>query len=161
MRSIFLVLSLFCLNFVSAQTDIEDRDDSFITENNKNLLKINIKEPFYQIAAKGCKNFTAAGFEGGAAEYKKILTEYMFAYLNSDYYTINGDFTFTLSLDENGRVTNISGAPKVLFSEIFYDDMKYIVRRIKKNWLPATCDGIPIKSEMKIKMNIISVSSDL
>jgi hypothetical protein len=124
-------------------------------------LRINIKEPFYQVIAKGCKNFEAAGFESGAGAYKKILTEYMFAYLNSDYYTINGNFTFTLSLDENGRVTDISGAPNVLFSNIFYDDMRYIVRRIKKNWIPATCNGTPIKSEMKIKMKVTSVSSDL
>lgn len=142
--------------------DIEDRDDSFILQNNKNLLKINIKDPFYQIVLKNCKNnFTAASFEGGISAYKALLQNYMFQFLNSEYYTLNGDFTFKLIIDENGRVKDVEGSPKVLNSEVFFEDMKYVVRRIKKNWIPAKCNNTPVTSEIEIKMNFSSITTDV
>lgn len=153
----FLLMSTFAF----AQVDLEFRDDSFILDNNKNLLKFDIKEPFYQIKPKGCSNFTAAAFDGGAIAYKALLSKYMFAFLNADFYTLNGDFTFTLSVDKTGKVTDLKGSPQILHSEIFFDDMQYVVRRIKTNWKPATCDGKPIDSQMEIKMNFSSNSGDL
>ncbi|MBB4807049.1 hypothetical protein HNP38_002353 [Chryseobacterium defluvii] len=160
MKTIALFIGLFIANFSFAQ-DLEDRDDSFIIENNKNLLKINIQEPFLQVAVKNCNDFKPAGFEGGAASYKAILTKYMYTYLNSDFYTLNGEFTFTLTIDATGKVTDIEGSPEVLNSEVFFDDMQYVVRRIKKSWTPAMCNGQPVKSEMKLKMNFSSLSADL
>ncbi|MCJ7933811.1 MAG: hypothetical protein MUW56_09285 [Chryseobacterium sp.] len=159
MRTILLLLFLCAANFSFAQ-DLEDRDDSFITENNKNILKIDIKEPFMQVAVK-CNDFKHAAYEGGAAAYKNMLSKYMYMYLNSDFYTLTGDFTFTLTIDAAGKVIDITGSPKVLHSEVFFDDMQYVVRRIKKNWMPATCSGEPVKSEMKLKMNFSSVSVDM
>ncbi|CAH0127738.1 hypothetical protein [Chryseobacterium sp. Bi04] len=159
MKTIFLLLALCAANFSFAQ-DLEDRDDSFITENNKNILKIDIREPFMQVAVK-CNDFKPAAYEGGAAAYKEILRKYMYTYLNSDFYTLTGDFTFTLTIDEKGKVTDIVGSPKVLHSEVFFDDMQYVVRRIKKNWVPATCNGQPVKSEMKLRMSLTSLSVDL
>ncbi|WP_284460469.1 hypothetical protein [Chryseobacterium sp.] len=159
MKTIFLFLALCVGNFSFAQ-DLEDRDDSFITENNKNILKIDIKEPFMQVAVK-CNDFKPAAYEGGAAAYKEILRKYMYTYLNSDFYTLTGDFTFTLTIDEAGKVIDIAGAPKVLHSEVFFDDMQYVVRRIKKNWIPATCNGQPVKSEMKLRMSLTSLSVDI
>lgn len=160
MKAIALFIGLFIANFSFAQ-DLEDRDDSFIIENNKNLLKIEIKEPFMQVAVKNCNDFKAASFEGGAAAYKEILRKYMYTYLNSDFYTLNGEFIFTLTIDSTGKVIDVEGTPKVLNSEVFFDDMQYIVRRIKKNWTPAICNGEAVKSEMKVKINVASVSSDM
>lgn len=159
MRTILLFFALCFVNFSFAQ-ELEDRDDSFIVENNKNLFKIDIKEPFLQIAAK-CNDFKAAAFEGGASAYKDILAKYMYTYLNADFYTLSGDFTFTLIIDESGKVIDAVGSPKVLHSEAFFDDMQYVVRRIKRNWNPATCNGQPVKSEMKVKMNFSSLSVDM
>ena len=161
MKILFLIPILFFANFLSAQIDIEDRDDSFIIENNKNIQKIEIKEPFYQIAVKGCKDFKPASFEDGASAYKTILKKYMYTFLNSEFYTLNGEFTFTLTIEENGRVSNIEGTPKIQYSEVFFDDMQYVVRRIKNNWVPAKCDGKPIKSQMQLKMNFTSLTADL
>lgn len=161
MKAIALFIGLFVANFIFAQTDLEDRDDSFIIENNKNLLKIDIKEPFLQVAVKGCNDFKPAAFEGGAAAYKELLRKYMYTYLNSDFYTLTGDFTFTLTIDATGKVIDIAGDPKVLNSDVFFDDMQYVVRRIKKNWSPASCNGQPVKSEMKMKMSFSSMSADM
>lgn len=161
MKTIALCIGLFAASFSFAQTNLEDQDDSFIVENNKNLLKIDIKEPFLQVAVKDCKDFKPAAFQGGAAAYKEILQKYMYTYLNSDFYTLTGEFTFTLTIDATGKVVDVTGDPKVLNSEVFFDDMQYVVRRIKTHWSPAMCDGKPVKSEMKLRMNFTSLSSDM
>ncbi|MCD0454217.1 energy transducer TonB [Chryseobacterium sp. LC2016-27] len=160
MKTLALFVGLFAANFAFAQ-DLEDRDESFIVENNKNLLKIDIKEPFMQVAVKGCNDFQAASFDGGAAAYKAILKKYMYTYLNSDFYTLTGDFTFTLTIDAMGKVVDVVGDPKVLNSDVFFDDMQYVVRRIKKDWKPAMCNGQPVRSEMKLKMSFSSLSADM
>ena len=160
MKTLVLFIGLIAANFAFAQ-DLEDRDESFIVENNKNLLKIDIKEPFLQVAVKGCNDFQVASFEGGAAAYKEILRKYMYTYLNSDFYTLTGDFTFTLTIDAMGKVVDVTGEPKVLNSEVFFDDMQYVVRRIKKDWKPAMCNRQPVKSEMKLKMSFSSLSADM
>lgn len=159
MKTVLLFFALIFANFAFAQ-ELEDRDDSFIVENNKNLFKIDIKEPFLQVAVK-CNNFKPAAFDGGVSVYKDILSKSMYTYLNADFYTLSGYFTFTLIIDETGKVINAIGSPKVLHSEAFFDDMQYVVRRIKKNWKPATCNGQPVKSEMKVKMNFSSLSIDM
>ncbi|MXS71270.1 energy transducer TonB [Chryseobacterium binzhouense] len=160
MKTLTFLLALITANLTYSQV-LDERDDSFMMENNKNLLKIDIKEPFMQVAIKGCSDFKPASFEGGAAAYKEILRKYMYTFLNSDFYTLTGDFTFTLTIDAMGKVIDIAGDPKVLNSEIFFDDMQYVVRRIKTNWTPAMCNGEPVKSEMKLKMNFSSLSSDM
>ncbi|REC48180.1 energy transducer TonB [Chryseobacterium pennipullorum] len=159
MKTVLLLLAFFAAHFSLAQ-DLEDRDDSFLAENNKNLFKIDIKEPFMQVAVK-CDDFKPAAFEGGAAAYRELLGKFMYTYLNADFYTLSGDFTFTLTIDATGKIINIVGIPKVLNSEVFFDDMKYVVRRIKKDWTPATCNGQPVKSEMRLRMNFSSLSVDM
>lgn len=159
MKTILLFLALCVANFSFAQ-DQEERDDSFINENNKNILKIDIKEPFMQVAVK-CNDFKPAAYEGGVAAYKNILNKYMYAYLNSDFYSLAGDFTFTLILDAKGKVIDMKGMPKVANSGVFFDDMQYVVRRIKKNWTPASCGGKPVASQIKMNINFSSVSVDM
>ncbi|WP_034752163.1 hypothetical protein [Chryseobacterium daeguense] len=161
MKNLILIVSLLLFSPVFGQYDVEERDDNFITENNKNILKIDIKEPLLQVAVKNCNDFKAAGFEGGIPAYTDTLRKYMYVYLNTDFYVLNGDFTFTLSIDQTGKVTNIEGSPKVANSEVFFDDMKYVVRRIKKNWTPAMCNGQPVTSKVKIKMNLSSMGTDV
>ncbi|PIF43990.1 hypothetical protein CLU96_0916 [Chryseobacterium sp. 52] len=161
MKAFTLFIALLIANFTFAQQDVEDRDDNPITENNKNLLKIDIKEPLLQIAVKNCTDFKPAAFEGGVTVYKETLKKFMYDYLNSDFYVLNGNFTFTLTIDKSGKVTNIEGTPKVANSAYFFDDMKYVVRRIKKIWTPASCNGQPVTSQIKLKMNLSSITTDL
>ncbi|WP_238640248.1 hypothetical protein [Chryseobacterium elymi] len=161
MKAFTLFIALLMGNFAWAQQDVEDRDDNPIAELNKNLLKIDIKEPLLQVAVKNCTDFKPAAFEGGVAVYKKTLQKFMYDYLNSDFYVLNGDFTFTLTVDQTGKVTHIEGTPKVANSTYFFDDMKYVVRRIKKNWIPASCNGQSVASQIKIKMHFSSIATDL
>ncbi|MGC4128812.1 MAG: hypothetical protein QM564_04470 [Bergeyella sp.] len=162
MKTFYLLAGLFLsINVYAQSMDIEDRDDSFILENNKNIQKIEIQQPFYQIPVKGCKDFTSAGFEGGAKAYSNLLRNNMYTFLNTNYYTLDGTFSFTLTINENGKISNIEGTPKIPNSEIFFDDMKYVIRRISQNWAPAKCGGKAVSSQMKIKMNFSSVTADL
>ncbi|WP_223609143.1 hypothetical protein [Chryseobacterium sp. OSA05B] len=161
MKAFTLFIALLIANFTWAQQDVEDRDDNPITEINKNLLKIDIKEPLLQVAVKNCNDFKPAAFEGGVVVYKETLRKFMYDYLNSDFYVLNGDFTFTLTVDQTGKVTNIEGSPKVSNSAYFFDDMKYVVRRIKKSWVPASCNGQPVSSQIKLKMSFSSIATDL
>ncbi|MDR6921537.1 MULTISPECIES: hypothetical protein [Chryseobacterium] len=161
MKALMLFIALLASNLTWAQQDVEERDDNFITENNKNLLKIDIKEPLLQVAVKNCNDFKPAAFEGGVVVYKDTLRKYMYDYLNSDFYVLNGDFTFTMTVDQTGKVTQIEGSPKVANSTYFFDDMKYVVRRIKKNWVPASCNGQPVTSQIKLKMSFSSIGTDL
>ena len=161
MKAFTLFIALLVANFTLAQQDVEDRDDNPITEINKNLLKIDIKEPLLQVAVKNCNDFKPAAFEGGVTVYKETLRKFMYDYLNSDFYVLNGDFTFTLTVDQTGKVTNIEGSPKVSNSAYFFDDMKYVVRRIKKSWVPASCNGQPVSSQIKLKMSFSSIATDL
>lgn len=162
MKAFYVFVGLFfCITVYAQSMDIEDRDDSFILENNKNIQKIEILQPFYQIPVKSCKDFFSASFEGGAKAYSDLLRNYMYTFLNTNYYTLNGTFSFTVTIDESGKISAIEGAPKIPNSEIFFDDMKYVIRRISQSWNPAKCDGKSVTSEIKIKMNFSSATADL
>lgn len=162
LKMLVVLLTFFMSGAASSQfNDVEERDDNFIVENNKNLLRIDIKEPLLQVAVKNCTGFRAAGFEGGIPAYREMMRKYMYVYLNTDFYVLNGDFTFTLTVDEKGKVTRIERTPKVANSQVFFEDMKYVVRRIKKNWIPATCNGQPVTSQIKINMNLSSIATDI
>ncbi|MBD8083223.1 hypothetical protein [Chryseobacterium caseinilyticum] len=162
MKSTFFIVAFVFSNLLFAQQyDLEDQESNvIISETNKNILKIAINDPL-QVAVKNCKDFKAANVSGGVTAYTETLRRYMFNYLNSEFYVLNGDFTFTLTVNEKGKITKIEGSPKVDNSEVFFDDMKYIMRRIKNTWTPATCNGKPVSSEIKIKMNFNSVATDL
>ncbi|KQT22176.1 hypothetical protein ASG31_02200 [Chryseobacterium sp. Leaf404] len=162
MKTAALFIGLLLANFSFAQQyDIEDQESNvIIAETNKNILKITINDPL-QVAVKNCKDFKAANVTGGVHAYTETLRRYMFNYLNSEFYVLNGDFTFTLTINEMGKITKIEGSPKVNNSEVFFDDMKFIMRRIKNVWTPATCDAKPVTSEIKIKMNFNSVATDV
>lgn len=140
--------------------DLEEQDESAIAERNKTVLNIDVKEPFLQVKPGSCANFKEVSLESGITSYKDLLTKYMYAYLNSEYYTLSGDFTFTLTIDKTGKVTEIQGSPSVRNSDVFFDDMKYIIRRMKDTWNPAQCNGIPVDSKLKINMSFVSMNTE-
>ena len=152
-------LIIVLLSGVSFAQDIDEQDDSFISERNKTVLSFDIKQPFTQVKPASCNQFEPVGLQlGNIDTYKDILTKYMYSYLNSEYYTLSGDFTFTLSIDKEGKLKDIVGLPAVRNSEVFFEDMKYIFRRIKETWKPATCNGVPVDSQLKIKMSFTSTN---
>ena len=157
------LLSLFaCLAFsgVIYAQDLEERND-ISTEKSRNINQLIVKEPFYQLAIKDCPNAKSAEFEGGVKSFKKTLASYMYDYLNSDMYKLNGDFSFVITIDETGKITEVVGYPSVPNSKYFFEDMQYVFRRIIQNWSPATCNGQPIPSQIKINIHFNSMSIDI
>lgn len=150
---------LLCSTWAFSQ-DLDEQDESFIAERNKTILSIDVKEPFLQVKPGHCTNFKEVSINSGVSSYKDLLTKYMYMYLNSEYYTLSGEFTFTLTIDKEGKVSNIQGQPDVRNSSVFFEDMKYIIRRIKDTWNPAQCNGVPIDSKLKIKMNFSSLNTE-
>jgi hypothetical protein len=71
MKDLVLFLSLLISVFLFGQQDVEDRDDSFITETNKNILKIDIKEPLLQIALKTVQTLNRQPMKEGHQFTKK------------------------------------------------------------------------------------------
>ena len=159
MKKILFLGLLLCCGFVFAQ-DVEERNELSL-ENSKIINHLEVKMPFYSLAIKGCASQTPAEFDGGIYAFKRLLERYMYNYLNSDMYKLNGDFIFIITIDENGNIIQSEGTPKIENSQYFFDDMRYVFRRIKQKWTPATCGGLPTTSQVKIKMAFSSLSIEL
>lgn len=155
---LFLVAFIFS-GLVFTQ-DIEERED-IATFNSKNINRLEIREPFYQIAVKGCTDFKPAQFDGGIPAFKNLLSKYMYEYLNSDLYRLNGDFSFLITINDKGQITEVIGSPKVENSRYFFDDMEYVFRRIKNLWNPAKCNGKSIASQVKINIRFSSMTVEV
>lgn len=138
--------------FCAAQTDVEERDDSFLTENAKNFTIMDVKMPFYQIAVD-CNNFQPVTFrDGGTAAFRNLLISQMQPYLDNADYTLKGPFSVTFDVAASGDITNFRGSPKVPNSEFFYADVKAVLQTLKSKILPAKCASEPVNSTIKIKM---------
>ncbi|MBS1549019.1 MAG: hypothetical protein JSS94_04015 [Bacteroidetes bacterium] len=159
MRNLLLIGAIFCSGLVFAQ-DVEERNEQML-ENSNNINFIDVKMPFYQLVVKGCDHLKPAEFEGGAYTFKKLLTNFMYDYLNTDMYKLNGDFTFIITIDEKGNIIQSEGSPKIQNSHYFFDDMQYIFRRIKQKWTPAKCQEIPTTSQVKININFSSMAIEI
>lgn len=151
---------MLLIGTLSFAQELDEQDEAFIMERNKTILNVEVKQPFLQVKPSACNNFTEVGLPSGVTSYKDILTKYMYTYLNAEYYTLSGDFTFTLTIDKDGKVTKVEGSPYVRNSEVFFEDMKYIFRRIKEDWQPATCENVPVNSKLKIKISFTSLNAD-
>lgn len=159
MKSI-LYLGIFLIHGLAFAQDVEERNELAI-ENSNNINFLNIKSPIYQLSVKGCDQLEPAVFEGGMNEFKIQLKNYMYDFLNSDLYKLNGDFTFIITIDENGSMTDIVGSPQVPNSKYFFDDMKYIIRRMKVKWQPAHCEGKPVMSNIKVNIAFSSLAIEV
>lgn len=159
MKKFLFFASLFVSSIFFAQ-DLEDRLE-MNTENSRNINQLEIKKPFFQLAIKDCDILSPAQFEGGTYAFSSLLSKYMMTYLNSDMYRLNGDFSFVITINKEGDVTDVEGHPEVPNSKYFFEEMKYIFRRINKKWKPATCVGVPTTSKVKINMTFSSMGIEV
>lgn len=101
-------------------------------------------------------NFKKAEFPGGEEAFRKELFKMIHGYIDMSKYAVNGVFVFSFDVDADGKIKNLDVSPKVKNSEMFIEDMVFCVKRIKTNWKPATENGVPVKTNYKIKINFIS-----
>ncbi|MEJ8597921.1 hypothetical protein JSO62_04350 [Riemerella anatipestifer] len=148
-----LVLVLFCfITTVAFGQDIEDMQEgyNFFGGTNTHIL-VRISKPIFVADNKCSSNYEHARFEGGDALFSKDLAKYLVAYLDKDTYYAKGLFSINLEIDEKGRVGKTEVLPRLKNDDYFQTDVRYAIKRVKKAWKPATCNGVPVKSNIKIK----------
>lgn len=101
-----------------------------------------------------------AEFPGGDEAFSQELHKMIHAYIDLNQYGVNGVFTFIFDIDKNGKAGNLKVLPKVKNSEMFIDDMKFALKKVKKKWKPAMKNGVPIISQKIIKINFITDFTD-
>lgn len=148
-----LILIFFSIiGFFNAQYLVEDFDT---TENVSEFgvarigFSLNQKMEHYKLP---CEKPTYARFSNGEEGFKKELHKNMQAYLDSGQYAVNGAFYLYLTIDSAGKIGNISVSPSVQNSEMLSKDIEFAVRKIKTNWIPATCNRQPVDSKVRLKI---------
>lgn len=163
MKKLFFLL-IFASVFLKAQ-DIEDLQEGFFfSENSQNFFRVDIKKPFdyYKVASCGeDSKFVRAQFEGGDVAFNRVLFQYISAYVDREIYVVNGTFFLHIDIDKEGKMTQLNITPKVENSEMFLRDLKFAVKKIKKNWTPSKCDNFPVDSKIRIKLNFVTESADI
>jgi len=91
-------------------------------------------------------------FPGGDEAFKKEFMNMVYAYLDMALYTIQGEVTFIFNIDAKGKIDKIDVLPKFKDHEMFTDDIRYAVKKVKGKWSPATANGIPVDSKLMMKV---------
>lgn len=97
-----------------------------------------------------------AEFPGGDSAFAKEFLKMIYSYIDLRQYAVNGKFIFLFDIDEKGKVNNLDVLPKVKNSEMFIEDMKFAIKKVKPKWKPAAKDGKPVISKKMIKINFTS-----
>lgn len=97
-----------------------------------------------------------AEFPGGDEAFAKEFLQMIHSYIDLKKYAVNGKFVFVFDVNTIGKVENLDVLPKVKNSEMFIDDMKFAIKKVKKKWKPAMKDGQPVVSKKIIKINFTS-----
>ncbi|WP_160137911.1 energy transducer TonB [Chryseobacterium sp. c4a] len=97
-----------------------------------------------------------AEFPGGDEAFAKEFLQMIHSYIDLGKYAVNGKFVFVFDVNTSGKVENLDVLPKVKNSDMFIDDMKFAIKKVKKKWKPAMKDGQPVISKKIIKINFTS-----
>lgn len=158
-----IFLFIFSSFFLHAQEIEEMQEGYFFSESSKNFSRVDIKKPYDYYKVATCSDdsqFVRAKFDGGDAAFNRELFKYISAYVDKEIYVVNGTFFLNITIDENGKITEIDITPKVENSNMFLRDLRYAAEKIKKNWTPSKCNNIPVSSKIRIKMNFVTESTD-
>jgi len=75
------------------------------------------------------------------------------AYVDTQSYAINGKVTFVINISPDGKMNRLDVLPKIKNAEMFIDDVKYAMKKIKGKWKPAMKDSTPVDSKMVVKVD--------
>lgn len=101
-----------------------------------------------------------AEFPGGENAFRNEFMKMVHGYFDITAYAVNGKFSFIITIDEQGKPSDLQIYPKVKNDEEFRQDMTFAMKRIKKKWKPAIKDGVPISSNRIIEINFSSDHAD-
>ncbi|WP_051884407.1 energy transducer TonB [Chryseobacterium luteum] len=94
-----------------------------------------------------------AEFPGGDDAFRKQFMDMLYAYVDTQSYAINGKVIFVINIAPDGKMNRLDILPKIKNSEMFVDDVKYAMKKIKGKWKPAMKDNTPVDSKVIIKVN--------
>jgi hypothetical protein len=160
MKKIFLFL-VFAFTFSNAQYLVEDND---ISENSKELGKqsisydLNNPLEFYRLK---CENVVYAQFPGGENAFKQKLFLNMKSLLDTGLYSVNGTFELVITLDKSGKTQSFQLNPEVPNSNLLKRDLETALRKMNPKFTPASCNGTPIDSKLRQKINFRTENFDL
>lgn len=108
-----------------------------------------------QIQIQQGEDFRKAEFPGGEDAFRKEFLNMVHAYIDVALYAIQGEVTFLFNINPKGKIDKVDILPRFKNDEMFIDDMKYALKKVKGKWQPATKNGIPVDSKliMKIRFN--------
>ena len=148
-----LIVVCFSL-FGRAQWLAEDFD---VTENAVEFGRVQIfselNDPVEFFRLK-CGNPVYAQFSGGESALRAEVADMLHSYLSHDLYAVNGTFYLILTVGSDGTLQNMSLKPEIKNGEMLHRDLSLLFHRMKPSWLPATCDGNPVSSRMRLKINL-------
>lgn len=154
-------LFVFAFTFAPAQYVVEDND---ITENARDVMKqtialdLNAPLEFYRLK---CENPMYAQFPQGENSFKQVLSKNIQNDLNSGLYSVNGTFELQLNLNKSGNLQFLKLLPEVQNGNLLYRDVELALRRMNPKFKPATCNGVPVESKLRLKIKFRTDSFDL
>lgn len=101
-----------------------------------------------------------AEFPGGQKAFRTEFMKMVHAYVDITAYAVNGKFSFVLTIDEKGKMSELKIYPKVKNDEEFKQDMDFAMKRIRKKWKPAIKNGVPVSSNIIFEINFMSDHAD-
>ena len=157
----FLILLLFSATLLQAQYLVEDNDISEnTTEAGKIAISYDMNNPleFYRLK---CDNAVYSQFPGGENGFKQTLLKNMRSYLDTGFYSVNGTFELIINISKNGNLQRLELKPEVPNSNLLYRDIELALRKMNPKFTPATCNGSPVDSKLRQKINFRTESFDL
>lgn len=126
--------------------------------------------PLFFIGIKGFSQLPAqaavteytqrAEFPGGEEAFKKQFMDMLYAYVDTQSYAINGKVTFVINISAVGKMNRFDMLPKIKNSEMFMDDVKYAMKKIKGKWKPAMKGDTPVDSKIIFKVDFTTNGYD-
>lgn len=109
----------------------------------------------YRYQYQNDADFQKAEFPGGEDAFRKEFLKMVYAYIDVALYAIKGEVTFIFNVDPKGKVDKVDILPKFKDNEMFIDDMKFALKKVKGKWKPAVRNGEPVdyKTIMKIRFD--------
>lgn len=101
-----------------------------------------------------------AEYPGGQEVFRNEFMRMIYAYVDLTAYAVNGKFSFIITIDKNGKMSEMKIHPKVKYDEEFKQDMNFAMKRLKKKWKPAIQNGVPVSSNIIFDINFSSEHAD-
>jgi hypothetical protein len=155
-----MVFAILSTCFLKAQSDVEDNDNDQSQLNYSQTTVAFSLAPNVEVFKLKCEQPTYPEFSLGPKSFKLLFEEKVLNVADNGRYAVNGPFTFTFNVDKNGKMQNFEMKPMVSNAKFLYQDLKTAFKRLKGDWKPATCDGQPVDSKIRLKVNFRTDSFD-